>query len=267
MNPSDGQQRPSVSPPVSSWLRRVLAAVWRLPARAFSFLLKPAPTSRSRRALLQGRLWKLIPASQFAPLVTRLPTPEPQTPPLGKPRSIAGINIDPVPVTNLGRTPVARTIPVHRPPGSIDEYAFLAGCTKCGDCIEACPYDAIVKAPDRLGIVAGTPIIDADSSACMMCQDFPCIASCDAGVLIDNIPPIMGTARVTPHLCLAYHSTTCTVCSERCPVERAITVSDGKPSVNEDVCTGCGVCRYVCPAPENAILLMPAFSRPGIPNA
>ncbi len=37
-------------------------------------------------------------------------------------------------------------------------------------------------------------------------------------------------------------------------------------TVNEETCTGCGVCRYVCPAPENAILLMPAFSRPGLPN-
>ncbi|WP_236625063.1 4Fe-4S binding protein [Rhodopirellula sp. SWK7] len=43
-----------------------------------------------------------------------------------------------------------------------------------------------------------------------------------------------------------------------------MTVTDGKPTVVEDACTGCGVCRYVCPAPENAILLMPALARPGI---
>ncbi len=198
--------------------------------------------------------------------MTRLPKPQVNEPHAVPPRSIRGINIDPVPPTNFGNRSVARTIPVHRPPGAIDEFQFLAGCTRCGDCITACPYDAVRQAPERLGSVAGTPIIEADTAACMMCADFPCIAACKPGVLIKSVAPIMGTAVVTEHLCLAYHHTTCTVCSERCPVKGAITVTGGKPTVNEDSCTGCGVCRYVCPAPENAILLMPAFSRPGLPH-
>jgi MauM/NapG family ferredoxin protein len=216
---------------------------------------------------MQGKFWKLIPSSRFPPLVTRLPTPQKEETLAKTPRSIGGINIDPVPPTNLGTRTVSRTIPVHRPPGAIDEFQFLAGCTKCGDCISACPYNAITKAPDRLGNLAGTPIIEVDTAACMMCEDFPCITSCQPGVLTNAIPPIMGTARITEHLCLAHHSTICTVCSERCPVDDAITVTDGRPIINEDTCTGCGVCRYVCPAPENAVLLMPAFSRPGLPNA
>lgn len=248
-----------------AFVTRVASAICRLPAWLYACFVKPAPTSASRRALLQGRLWKLIPPTRLAPLVTRLPQPHKEKP-LQQPRSIAGIHIDPVPPTNLSGKPVARTIPVHRPPGAIDEFQFLAGCTRCGDCIRACPYEAIVQAPHRLGRVAGTPVIEADTAACMMCEDFPCIAACKPGVLVDTLPPIMGTARVTEHLCLAHHHTICTVCSERCPVADAITVTDGKPTIDEDTCTGCGVCRYVCPAPENAILLMPAFSRPGIPT-
>lgn len=248
-------------------LKRLLSAALRLPVSASKLLFARSKPNQSRRDLLQGRLWKFIPSNKFAPLVMRYPKPEEETSPEVKPRSIGGINIDPVPPTNLGGKAVSRTIPVFRPPGAIDEYQFLAGCTRCGDCITACPYDAIVKAPERTGSVAGTPIIEADTSACMMCEDFPCIASCEPGVLVDSIPPIMGTAKVTEHLCLAHHSTICTVCSERCPVDGAIAVTDGKPTINEDTCTGCGVCRYVCPAPENAILLMPAFSRPGLPNA
>lgn len=248
-------------------VKRFLLSAARLPVSVYRLLFASAPTSESRRALLQGRVWKLIPASKFAPLVTRLPKPVTEEPPAQKPRSIAGINIEPVPRTNLGNKPFARTIPAHRPPGAIDEFQFLAGCTRCGDCVTACPYDAIVNAPDRMVSIAGTPVIEADSSACMMCEEFPCIAACEPGVLVHSIPKIMGTARVTEHLCLAHHSTTCTVCSERCPVESAIVVADGKPTVAEEVCTGCGVCRYVCPAPENAILLMPAFSRPGLPHA
>ncbi|MCM2372192.1 4Fe-4S dicluster domain-containing protein [Aporhodopirellula aestuarii] len=218
----------------------------------------------SRRDLFHGRLWKSARPTQFEPLVTRYPKPVVDETPVSKPRSISGINIDPVPPTNLGVTLRSKPVPVFRPPGAIDEAQFLVGCTRCGDCITVCPYDAIRTATERYGSVAGTPVIEADTQACMMCEDFPCITACKPGVLVDSIPKVMGTARVTEHLCLAHHHTTCTVCSERCPVEGAITVRDGKPTVIEDICTGCGVCRYVCPAPENAILLMPAFSRPGI---
>lgn len=249
-----------------SALWRFLWATLRLPISVFRYLIASPKPNQSRRDLLQGQLWKFIPSAKFAPLVMRYPRPSEEAHPKLKPRSIGGINIDPVPPTDLGRKSVSRTIPVFRPPGAIDEFQFLSGCTRCGDCITACPYTAIRNAPERLGSVAGTPIIEADTAACMMCEDFPCIRSCKPGVLTKTIPPIMGTARVTEHLCLAHHHTTCTVCSERCPVEGAITVTSGKPTVNENTCTGCGVCRYVCPAPENAILLMPAFARPGLPK-
>ena len=55
--------------------------------------------------------------------------------------------------------------------------------------------------------------------------------------------------------CLALQSF-CTVCAERCPVPGAIRAERGMPMVVRDICTGCGICREVCPAPENAILLL-----------
>ena len=76
----------------------------------------------------------------------------------------------------------------------------------------------------------------------------------------------MGTARITPQTCLAWNAMTCTVCLEQCPVEGAIVMESGKPRVLEEHCTGCGVCRHVCPAPENAVLLMPTFIRPARPE-
>ena len=149
-----------------------------------------------------------------------------------------------------------------RPPGAIDEPSFLAGCTRCEACIKACPYGAIVHAPIQLREAAGTPMIDADRQPCLMCADFPCITACEPGVLTTLVPPMMGTARITEHLCVAYHGSSCRVCHEACPVPQAILIDDGKPTVNDTQCTGCGVCRAVCPAPENAILLMPTFLRP-----
>jgi ferredoxin-type protein NapG len=166
----------------------------------------------------------------------------------------------PLPATAARR----RTIPVLRPPGAIDEPSFLAGCTRCELCIQACPHDAIVHAPARLREAAGTPMIDVDRQPCLMCPDFPCISACEPDVLSALIPAMMGTARITEHLCLPHQGTSCTVCSEQCPVENAIVIRESKPTVNEATCSGCGVCRWVCPAPENAILLMPIFLRPTV---
>ena len=35
---------------------------------------------------------------------------------------------------------------------------------------------------------------------------------------------------------------------------------NGRPVINRETCTGCGVCQYVCPAPYNAVLILPRGS-------
>jgi ferredoxin-type protein NapG len=50
-------------------------------------------------------------------------------------------------------------------------------------------------------------------------------------------------------------------------VPGAFTVVNGRPTVVEDVCTGCGVCAHVCPAPQNAVLLLPILGRPARPQS
>lgn len=68
-------------------------------------------------------------------------------------------------------------------------------------------------------------------------------------------PPPARVAVIQGRHCLAYRSF-CSTCVERCPVPGALIVTRGIPSVNSAVCTGCGVCREVCPAPVNAVLLL-----------
>jgi ferredoxin-type protein NapG len=153
-------------------------------------------------------------------------------------------------------------LPIHRPPGAVDEVSFLIGCTRCNECISACPVSAIVHAPARFREAAGTPMIDPYTSACIMCEDTPCIAACKPGVLRADQPRKMGVAWIQTMACLAHTGSFCTVCSERCPVPGAIEVTAGKPVIRADVCTGCGVCAGVCPAPTNAIVVMPLADRP-----
>ena len=70
--------------------------------------------------------------------------------------------------------------------------------------------------------------------------------------------PIQGevVAVIQGRHCLALTSF-CAACVERCPVPGAMQVTRGMPAVVADVCTGCGICQNVCPAPTNAVLLLP----------
>jgi ferredoxin len=54
--------------------------------------------------------------------------------------------------------PSLPSLPVlHRPPGAIEESAFVAECTKCDACVRACPVDAITHAESFFGAAGGTP--------------------------------------------------------------------------------------------------------------
>lgn len=150
-------------------------------------------------------------------------------------------------------------IPVHRPPGALDEQRFLQTCTRCGDCLIACPHQAIVWAPERLRQVAHTPVIQAYSAPCRMCADLPCATACTPAALDAHRPLKMADVHIQSERCLPF----CRVCAERCPVPGAIQIRDGRLVVDETTCTGCGVCLHVCPAPGKAVLLLPLRDRPG----
>lgn len=49
----------------------------------------------------------------------------------------------------------------------------------------------------------------------------------------------------------------CRICVDQCPVEGALVLNQDVPMVVADLCTGCRVCEQVCPAPTNAILMIP----------
>lgn len=63
------------------------------------------------------------------------------------------------------------------------------------------------------------------------------------------------TAIIQGRFCIAYQGGMCFTCSEQCPEQDAITLDKGIPTVHADVCTGCGICHDLCPAPRNAILM------------
>ena len=71
-------------------------------------------------------------------------------------------------------------------------------------------------------------------------------------------------AVILDRFCLAWQGSFCSVCAERCPEAGAIAIEQGKPRVNPDCCTGCGICQDVCPAPKNAVFLVSRKPRRGM---
>jgi MauM/NapG family ferredoxin protein len=146
---------------------------------------------------------------------------------------------------------------IHRPPHAVPESEFIAGCTRCDACIDVCPPHAIFRIPESDGLLAGTPIIDASGQPCIMCEDMPCVPACEAGVLRMDAPVAMGLAVIDEDACIAFQGTVCTVCVDQCPVENCMTMVAGRPTIDSETCTGCGVCLYVCPVEGSAINLLP----------
>jgi len=141
--------------------------------------------------------------------------------------------------------------PWLRPPGARPEPQFLAVCTQCTDCQEACPYDSIRRLGPEFGSISGTPAIIASESPCYLCEDTPCIAACEPGALLPvaRSEVRMGTAVLDADRCYLSRKQPCDYCVVRCPIGKtAIRFGDdGMPRVFEGHCTGCGVCAYLCP--------------------
>ena len=130
-----------------------------------------------------------------------------------------------------------------RPPGAVDEALFLERCTKCSDCITACPPGAIVAHAQ-----GGMPIIFADQSPCLLCDDLPCIAACatEALVPVDQVSDVrMGIAVVSHRLCTAGQG--CHACVSRCPTQAlAMDFAAMRLMIFPESCVGCGICESVC---------------------
>jgi len=160
-----------------------------------------------------------------------------------------------------------------RPPGAREEPDFLAACIKCGQCVEACPFDTLSLAEVGDEAAIGVPHFDARQEPCHMCEDVPCIVSCPTDALEKHVAiddAQMGLAvLVDQETCLAFQGLRCEVCYRVCPKlgdairldfrpqERTGRHAFFLPVVDSDHCTGCGMCEHACILEEAAIRVLP----------
>lgn len=163
-----------------------------------------------------------------------------------------------------------------RPPFSQPEDGFLLHCTKCSDCITACPHTVLFRLPAHLGSrIEGTPAMDLLNHGCHMCHDWPCVTACETGALAypeadeeasdENgndgdaekpavLPMKFAQVEINQNTCLPYSGPECSACRQACPVPGAMIWEGGlRPVVDNAVCTGCALCRESCIMDPKAI--------------
>lgn len=130
---------------------------------------------------------------------------------------------------------------------SIGDYECPSSCLGCGDCVEACPFDAIHINPDT-----GLPEVNNDK--CVGCGN--CVKACPRSLM--ELRPYPRTKRMVWVACSnclkgAVTRKQCTVgcigcglCARTCPFE-AITVTNNLAYIDPAKCKACGKCVPVCP--------------------
>jgi ferredoxin-type protein NapF len=132
-----------------------------------------------------------------------------------------------------------------RPPWALPEAEFFDHCTRCNDCLKACPQKILVVGD------GGYPTVDFSLGECTFCGD--CATSCRPKALLrrDAEQPAWPYKAAIGEDCLPRQGVDCRVCGDYCDA-RAIRFSprlggSPLPEIEAEKCTGCGACVAPCP--------------------
>lgn len=147
-----------------------------------------------------------------------------------------------------------------RPPGSIPEPDFLNICIHCGKCMKICPTNGLQPCIFEAGLNGlWTPKLMARIGGCEkncnMCGQI-CPTSAIRNLPLEEKTYVkMGTAVIDRSRCIAWEQDkVCLICDEACPYNAISSLNETvrditllRPFVDEQLCTGCGLCEARCP--------------------
>lgn len=132
-----------------------------------------------------------------------------------------------------------------RPPWAIAEGAFIAVCTRCGDCVRECGERILVSGS------GGFPEVDFSRGECTFCGQ--CADVCTSGAMGHPRTQAPWSLKASVgEACLAKAGIVCGTCGDACD-SRALRFTPrpggvAVPMVDAEACTGCGACVAPCPA-------------------
>lgn len=156
-----------------------------------------------------------------------------------------------------------------RPPGALPEMDFLALCSRCGECMAACPTNTLQPIWLDAGFMGlFSPGLNLRRSycspECRMCGEVCPTDAIRSLSKDERIWAKTGTAVIFRRKCLAWEQQkSCMVCDEVCPYKAVeFRKEPGNrvpvPLVREEKCAGCGYCEHFCPVQnQSAIVITP----------
>lgn len=81
-------------------------------------------------------------------------------------------------------------------------------------------------------------------------------APADSGLEPEPVPDAATVASVDNQLCLA-RNCGCFSCADRCEPQAILVVMGEGIRIDQTLCSGCGMCEYVCPVTPKALRMIP----------
>ena len=131
----------------------------------------------------------------------------------------------------------------QRPPWALGDVAFADACTRCGECVVACPQGVLL-------LDHGYPRVDFGRGPCTYCGD--CVQACTVGALRRDGDVAPWSIKATiGEKCVAFDDVVCRRCADACQVGaisfRPRVNRAAVPEIVGEKCTGCGACVAPCP--------------------